>query len=152
MKYIRFSGINIKLPKKEIVEICDFSLPKILHCRIFNNIVLHVAFEKEYAKAGTDGYIFPTYPERNPRDFFMWIRASKNNAKQIATLHHELVHLKQYAKNEICPMTATAKAPHLKKLQIGKVLNYYNDPTEIEAFGRSRGMTNLYIEHWTANH
>lgn len=114
--------------------------------------MLHVSFEKQYARKDILGYILPTIITRNPRDFFMWIRPSRKQSQQIEAVIHELVHLKQHAKNEICPITLDIRASHLKKLQFGRDKGYYNNPAEIEAYGRGRCLTDLYIEHWSATY
>jgi hypothetical protein len=57
---------------------------------------------------------------------------------------HEMVHAKQYARNELSNELITAKWKGKTYHISGKIEDYLNYPWEIEAFGREHGMYLLY--------
>ena len=86
---------------------------------------------------------------RNPRWFTISIRGSKDDDDIIQTLAHEMVHVKQYAKNELksgmlVPTRGGLKATSKWMGEIwkpkGKEDHYYDAPWEIEAYGREVGL------------
>lgn len=86
---------------------------------------------------------------RNPRWFTISIRGSKGDDDIIQTLAHEMVHVKQYAKNELkygmlVPTRGGFKSTSKWMGEIwkpkGKEDHYYDAPWEIEAYGREVGL------------
>jgi hypothetical protein len=73
----------------------------------------------------------------------------------IQTLAHEMVHVKQYAKNEHMKRFATAKGGlRIESVWLGKTWRpkpyesgYYDAPWEIEAYGREVGL----MHHWNSH-
>ena len=66
----------------------------------------------------------------------------------ISTLAHEMVHIKQFVKNELIDLPSTNYNVSVfknKKYNLNRV-SYYDQPWEIEAFGRERGLTKEYLE------
>lgn len=87
-----------------------------------------------------------------PREFLIEIDKSLEIEDFILTMCHELVHVKQYATGE---MKDLFKGPHnlvWRGNKINTLVNnipYWEQPWEIEAFGREQG---LYIMWKEANH
>ena len=87
---------------------------------------------------------------RQPRKFTILINMpSKPSLKYIiSTLAHEMVHVKQFVKNELIDLPSTNYNVSMfknKKYNLNRV-SYYDQPWEIEAFGRERGLTKEYFE------
>jgi len=88
---------------------------------------------------------------RYPRRFVINIFTPPKNVKLryiISTLAHEMVHIKQFVKNELIDLPSTnfnVSVFKNKKYNLNRV-SYYDQPWEIEAFGRERGLTKEYFE------
>lgn len=91
---------------------------------------------------------------RNPRWFTINLKKQKID-EMIKTLAHEMVHVKQHAKNELQFGGIIATRGGLKietkwKGEIwkpkGKEHDYYDSPWEIEAYGKEVGLFMRYVE------
>lgn len=87
---------------------------------------------------------------RQPRKFVIHIYTpNKISLKYIiSTLAHEMVHVKQFVKNELIDLPSTGYNVSVfknKKYNLNRVA-YYDQPWEIEAFGRERGLMREYFE------
>lgn len=87
---------------------------------------------------------------RQPRKFVISIHTPPNVSLRyiISTLAHEMVHVKQFVKNELIDLPSTNYNVSVfknKKYNLNRVA-YYDQPWEIEAFGRERGLTREYFE------
>jgi hypothetical protein len=87
---------------------------------------------------------------RQPRKFLIYISVPPRPSLKyiISTLAHEMVHVKQFVKNELVDLPSTDYNVSVfknKKYNLNRV-SYYDQPWEIEAFGRERGLTKEYLE------
>ena len=87
---------------------------------------------------------------RQPRKFVISIHTPPNVSLRyiISTLAHEMVHVKQFVKNELIDLPSTNYNVSVfknKQYNLNRVA-YYDQPWEIEAFGRERGLTREYFE------
>lgn len=85
--------------------------------------------------------------KRHPKKFRIQINSKLGHKKQLLTLAHELVHAKQFTKNEL-GTTTNKNNQRLTKWQ-GKLVNesvqsYFDLPWEIEAHGREYGLWKRY--------
>ena len=76
-----------------------------------------------------------------PREFTIEIDSSMSIRNILITLAHEMVHIKQWAKDEMYEYYNTPKMVRFKgeKMHMDKV-DYWDYPWEIEAFGRQLGL------------
>ena len=87
---------------------------------------------------------------RQPRRFVISIYMPErvNLKNVISALAHEMVHIKQFVKNELIDLPSTNFRITVfknKKYNISRV-SYYDQPWEIEAYGRERSLTREYLE------
>lgn len=92
---------------------------------------------------------------RNPRWFTITLRGKRSDDDMIKTLAHEMVHVKQYARNELGKEMALNKGGdgvrlatrwhgefwEPKKNECG----YFDAPWEIEAYGREVGLYQRWL-------
>jgi hypothetical protein len=76
-----------------------------------------------------------------PRNFSIRVDSTQGLQAMLETVSHEMVHVKQYARGELKDL---ARSAHCCKWK-GKKVNfnsthYYDQPWEIEAHGRERGL------------
>jgi hypothetical protein len=82
-----------------------------------------------------------------PKKFLITIGATDDMSKRdfIMALAHEMVHLKQYALNELRDNHKTKKTVfHRKSYSFD--MEYWEQPWEIEAYGMERGLLHRYAE------
>lgn len=87
---------------------------------------------------------------RQPRRFTIHINVPPKPSLKyiIGTLAHEMVHVKQFVKNELVDLPSTDYNVSMfknKKYNLNRV-SYFDQPWEIEAYGRERGLTREYFE------
>lgn len=96
-------------------------------------------------KGIADGYCHPYEVGRNPRMFELAVNGNKSRSKILQILAHEMVHVKQYAKNELRSGDSSSASFAGKTYKLTTNLHeYFNYPWEIEAFGREHGMNLIY--------
>jgi len=97
---------------------------------------------------------------RLPRTFEIFVRNTEPKIKQIKTLAHEMVHVKQYARGELknayghYMVGRGAKAMRInghgfrwnKKFYHNNEADYFTTPWEIEAYGREFGLYQIYLD------
>ena len=127
--------------------------------RLRNNITLniHLKHHSEDAEAMISEHANP----KRPREFKIIIdphRAEKDDYGRerdvtewahiiLQTLAHELVHVKQYVLGELKPVhngfvfKKTLYSPN-------NLLEYFDQPFEIEAYGREKGLLISFLDRW----
>lgn len=95
---------------------------------------------------------------RNPRWFTINLRGRKDDDDVIKTLAHEMVHVKQYARNELGKEMALARGGQGLRIatrwqgEFWEPKNgedaYWDAPWEIEAYGREVGLYQRWIEYY----
>jgi hypothetical protein len=85
---------------------------------------------------------------KNPRKFLIKIGATEEMSKRefIMALAHEMVHLKQYALNELRDDN-DRRVTMFKRKPYSFDMEYWEMPWEIEAFGMERGLLHRYAMH-----
>jgi hypothetical protein len=93
---------------------------------------------------------------RNPRWFTINLRDAKDDEDVIKTLAHEMVHVKQHAKNELSKQIRVTKGKSFQLASIWKGKPwlpkrkedlYWDAPWEIEAYGREVGLYYKWLQH-----
>ena len=76
-----------------------------------------------------------------PREFSIRVDSTQSLQAMLETVCHELVHVKQYARGELKDLARSSKCCKWKgkKVNFGNT-HYYDQPWEIEAHGRERGL------------
>ena len=128
---------NKKLTKDE-VHFAFYSYVK----HLLNNywdykIKVSVTFGDEYKVPRISGYVMES--DDPDEDYYIWIRKSCSKHNQLITLAHECVHLKQILKDEL-------SIDEMKRAEPNDDSAYWDDPREIEAFGRELGLYFRYIK------
>lgn len=150
MEITVFGTKNKKLVK-ELSEAAEFFARCLMHSRMVECIELDIEIDPKLDVQGTaineDG-------TRRSRYFTIQLRNAKND-ELIQTLAHEMVHVKQHAKNELVKDYGIARGGYrLESVWMGKVWRpksgedcYFDSPWEIEAYGREVGLMNRWIKH-----
>jgi hypothetical protein len=145
-------GKNGILSKKEIRYIVRFFGNIILGKRLADNI--YVEIQSQPMTWIEMGFCSPFDYERNPREFLIELNNSHPRNAQIETLAHEMVHVKQMARNEWKIYTDEihswmGKKMHLPESKYQK--KYFKLPWEKEAFLSEPWLCRFYEQHCKNN-
>jgi hypothetical protein len=138
---------------EDIIYFCIFKLmPKM------KNLDITVEFKKNlYNDDGVYGSAVSTGFSKNPREFTIEVDSALKMRTMLQTICHEMVHVKQYARNELdlgmdFELAKDGWGLEAKKYSIWKGekvgnLDYWDQPWEIEAHGRECGLFIRWAEH-----
>lgn len=150
---IDITGTTSKKLKAQLTEAAEFFAAQLLKPRTTQNITLDIEIVKESDNLGAcvdeDG-------TKNPRWFTISL-AKESLGEMIKTLGHEMVHVKQHAKNElrsalIIPTARGGKRPRGGEIKLvniwkgevwkpkGKQDGYFDSPWEMEAYATEVGL------------
>lgn len=141
----------------KIIDAAEFFAAQLMDPRMVRNLTLDI--ELQYG-LGVEGECTDEDGTRNPRWFTIGLnKTTDKNAdidSIIKTLAHEMVHVKQHAKNELQTGHAVAARGGLKIYSKwmgeiwkpkGKEDAYFDAPWEIEAYGREVGLYHKWVMH-----
>jgi hypothetical protein len=135
----------------KLEEAARFFATQLLHARTTNKIELDLEIVKTL---DVDGECISEDDHKNPRYFTIRLKRAPID-EMIKVLAHEMVHVKQYAKNELGKELALARGG--KGLRIvtrwqgelwspkTKEDEYWDAPWEIEAYGREVGLHHKWV-------
>lgn len=140
-----------KRRSKELIEAANFFADILLGPKLSKNIKLRIVVKNHLGVLGECEALDRT---RSPREF--QITLLKRNEHIISTLAHELVHVKQFARNELGKMwevetffgpSCVAKWQGSDWSAKQREDDYYDSPWEIEAYGREVGLYHRWEEY-----
>tara|TARA_B100000242_G_scaffold281953_1_gene242777 strand:- start:459 stop:944 length:486 start_codon:yes stop_codon:yes gene_type:complete len=137
-----------KTQKKYVKSMADFCGEKLLGSRLYPKIELRIELVKNLMKKEKIyGDAIWEDDERYPKEFTIRADASQPLRRVLETIAHEMVHVKQYAKDELHEYTMK-KGHRYKGKFFSDKLDYWDEPWEIEAHGRETG---LFVR-WAEKH
>ena len=132
---ISVKGKNDVLSKKHIRYIVKLFGKLILNPQLYPNINLLV--QNMNLSVNTWGYCgISDIEEKRPRSFEILLNTNISKNKQIKTLAHEMVHIKQYVYGETNEYGTRWRGQRINT----ENMDYYDEPWEIEAYGLSTGL------------
>lgn len=146
---VHVSGINAT-KAEELTEAAEFFARQLMDPRMVRNLSIDLEIE---TNLDAEGECVDEQGTRNPRWFTIRLKRQKIDG-MIKTLAHEMVHVKQHAKNElqrgiVIPTRGGLKISSKWQGEIWKPKrhedNYFDSPWEIEAYGREVGLHHKWI-------
>lgn len=138
----------------KLEEAARFFAAQLLHARTTNKIELDL--EVVRSLDGVDGECISEDDHKNPRFFTIRLKQAPIE-EMIKVLAHEMVHVKQYAKNELGKELTLARGGSGLKIVTrwqgefwnpkGKEHHYWDAPWEIEAYGREVGLHHKWVQY-----
>ena len=128
--------------KKYLHEITHFALPLMMSKRLANTLEINYKIINNlYSKEDILGDAWSDEEGRYPKSFVIRLDANLPMREFLETAAHELVHVKQWATNQMREYSNQDEitAYNSKKINTAKV-NYWDLPWEIEAHGREVGI------------
>lgn len=112
-----------------------FYAQELMTPKMLDNITIYIKFNKNLDAYGVAGIV--DYNDSNkPREFEIELHPGIGAHNILETLAHEMVHVKQYAYNEM-----NESATRWRGMKVNPDnMDYWNEPWEIEAYGLSTGL------------
>ncbi len=141
---VTFMGQNNKVKYSDYVKMTKYMLELLLTPKEINQLTVNLSFERGNPDhVGKKGETF----EEEFGEYHIWIRPTMSIREQILTTAHELVHVKQFVRKELCPTTGKILSRSLRKLNPTNSDDYFDNPSEIEANGRAPGLVQRYMRN-----
>lgn len=143
-----------KKQAQEIEEAVEFFAKQLMDPRMVRNLTIDV---ERHKKLDVMGECVNEDDTRNPRWFTINLRGAEGDDDLVKTIAHEMVHVKQYAKNELSKQLRVSKGKGFKMatkwqgefwLPKTKEDEYWDAPWEIEAYGREVGLYHKWVEEY----
>ena len=136
---------GIKTQRDKVESIVYFCIEKLMPRMQTLDIEVRLASIND-----ANGYCTKLVEKKNPRDFEIEVDYKLSLRQILETVCHEMVHVKQYARNEMCDADTfhTNKTSWKSNTVCTKSTEYWDLPWEIEAHGREVG---LFIRWAQAN-
>lgn len=147
MRTITVIGKSKKITTGEIRLAARFFAEILLSPKHLKRLNITISYDKDDAICSWNGWCM----QSSANDCYIWIRKSMSRKRQIEVLAHEMVHVKQLVMGEICPETLQPNSPALQslaKLKMHDSDDYWDNPVEIEANGRTPGLVYRYNAYY----
>lgn len=137
-----------------LVEACQFYAEILLGKRMARGLTIDIEVEKDLDVKGEC-----VNEDCTKRSRYFTIRLQNENINEmVKTLAHEMVHVKQYVRNELGDKIITMKGDNVaviatmwkgeKWLPGPREHAYYDAPWEVEAFGKEVGLARRFADYW----
>ncbi len=136
------------MQKKLAKDIAKFCGEKLMSKRLAETLTVTIHFVADMGDLEGDcGYEDHDQLTVNPKEFTIRIgNESKKLSKQLRTICHEMVHVKQYAKGEMKYLWRPARHTKYNGEIYSDEMDYWDTPWEIEAFGREAGLYVRWVD------
>lgn len=141
---VRVRGKSTKMSSREFVQATKWMSSLLLSTKMTKNLFIKINLKKQ---GGLKGSTEPLDCLIKPREFEICIDPSMSKENLLCTLAHELVHVKQFAKNELGAAVQGCRQRWNGNYIDTEKLNYWDQPWEIEAYGREYGLFVRYCDH-----
>jgi hypothetical protein len=135
-----------------LVDACKFYASLLMDPRLVRNLRVDIKITDDLDSMGECSDELDSW---NPRWFTIMLRQLPGDDDIFKTLAHEMVHVKQYAKNELGRETVvTTRGGRVRACKWKgvpwrpkkKECSYFDAPWEIEAYGREVGLYHRWVQ------
>ena len=143
--------IHVKGSNKAVRKLVEFAAwyyaEKLMGKRTINNLEINIDLKRNLTKdTGCEGTSIWEDESLRPKEFLIELDVGVKIRNLLITLAHEMVHVKQWAKNEMYEYYKLDEVRFNKTKFNMADLNYWDYPWEIEAFGRQLGLFVRFCE------
>ena len=139
---------STKKVRKIVEQAAWYYAEKLMGKRLMGSLELTVNLKKNLlSKEGNEGSAIWDDDGVRPREFTIELDSTVKIRNLLITLAHEMVHIKQWAKDEMYEYTNTMGLVRFKgeKIHLGET-DYWDYPWEIEAYGKQLGLFVRFCE------
>ena len=146
MMKIKTKGSN-KAVRKLVELATSYYAEKLMGKRTINNLEININLKRNFLRdTGCEGTAIWEDENIWPKEFLIELDSSDKIRDLLITLAHEMVHVKQWAKNEMYEYCKGDEVRFNKTKFNMSDINYWDYPWEIEAFGRQLGLFVRFCE------
>lgn len=140
-----------RVVQKLAKDITQFCAETLMSKRLMNTLSIKIEF-CDLSVGDIDGDCdYEELGEYRPKEFIIRVNDKLRLHKQMRTICHEMVHVKQYARGEMKYSWRPARHTRFNGVLYPEKTNYWECPWEIEAFGREVGLYSRWVDAkgWT---
>ena len=146
MMKIKTKGSN-KAVRKLVELATSYYAEKLMGKRTINNLEININLKRNFLRdTGCEGTAIWEDENIWPKEFSIELDSNDKIRNLLITLAHEMVHVKQWAKNEMYEYYRTDEVRFNKTKFNMAEIDYWDYPWEIEAFGRQLGLFVRFCE------
>lgn len=135
-----------KITKQQIANAVHFYAEYLMSERLLRNIHIEILLEDNLIKNEKDqAYCVNLSDSGAAREFEISIDAGMGKRAMLLALAHEMVHVKQYARGEL-KYNSRQRLHRFQGVSYSPQYLYWEQPWEIEAFGRELGLYRMFQE------
>lgn len=135
-----------KVTSQQIANAVHFYAEYLMSERLLRNINIEIVLETDLIRNEKDqAYCVNISDSGAARDFEISIDAGLGKRAMLLALAHEMVHVKQYARGEL-KYLSSRKLHRFQGISYSPQYLYWEQPWEIEAFGRELGLYRMFQE------
>ena len=145
---LHVKGSNKALRK--MVELATwYYAEKLMGKRLMGSLELTINLKKNLlSKEGNEGSAIWEDDGFRPKEFTIELDTTVKIRNLLITLAHEMVHIKQWAKDEMYEYMNMAGLVRFKGEKVHmEIIDYWDYPWEIEAYGKQLGLFVRFCEH-----
>ena len=143
---LNICGKPSKVSKQQIANAVYFYAEYLMSERLLKNIELEIVLEKGLMASERDqAYCVNLSENKTAREFEISIDAGLGKRSMLLALAHEMVHVKQYALGEL-RYNRRQRLHRFQGISYHPNYLYWEQPWEIEAFGRELGLYRMFTE------
>jgi hypothetical protein len=137
---LRTAGKPNKVPMKLCKDAAKWFARRLLGERLYHNVEVKLVFNSKELGSNIYGYCDWNDDNHKARDFTITIDPNLGKRNMLLVIAHEMVHVKQYAKGELKDFVRVSKVKWQGKVYDDNEIDYWEQPWEIEAHGREKGL------------
>lgn len=143
-------GTADKVDTQTIANAIHFYAEYLMSDRLLKNIEIEVVVETDLIRNEKDqAYCVSMSDSGAAREFEISIDAGLGKRAMLLALAHEMVHVKQYARGEL-KYNSRQRLHRFQGVSYSPQHVYWEQPWEIEAFGRELGLYRMFTENQKA--
>ena len=145
---LHIKGSN-KAFRKLVESATWFYAEKLMGKRLMSGLEITINLKKNLlSKVGFEGTAIWEDDNYRPREFIIELDTTVKIRNLPITLAHEMVHVKQWAKDEMYEYMNVAGMVRFKGEKVHmEIIDYWDYPWEIEAYGKQLGLFVRFCEH-----
>ena len=145
---LHVKGSN-KATRKLVESAAWFYAEKLLGKRLMGSLEITINLKKNLlTKDGNEGSAIWEDDSYRPKEFIIELDTTVKIRNLLITLAHEMVHVKQWAKDEMYEYTNMTGLVRFKGEKVHMVItDYWDYPWEIEAYGKQLGLFVRFCEY-----
>jgi hypothetical protein len=145
---LHIKGSN-KALRKLVESATWYYAEKLMGKRLMSGLEITIKLKKNLlSKEGNEGSAIWEDDGYRPKEFTIELDTTVKIRNLLITLAHEMVHVKQWAKDEMYEYMNVAGLVRFKGEKVHMVItDYWDYPWEIEAYGKQLGLFVRFCEH-----